>query len=112
MGAHTTSDDPTRYRDAVELGTWRGRDPIARVQAYLLEAGTPQSFFDVIIAAAGALGARLRAECVKLPEPDLAALFDHIHVESTVENREQQAEYTAWRDAGIEAGAAHEGSMA
>lgn len=112
MGAHTTSDDPTRYRDAAELDTWRGRDPIARVQAYLLEAGTPQSFFDDISAEADELGARLRAECVKLPEPDLAALFDHIHVEPTVENREQQAEYTAWRDADIEVGAAHEGSMA
>src|ERR1700761_5582898 len=28
MGAHTTTDDPTRYRLASELGTWRLRDPL------------------------------------------------------------------------------------
>ncbi len=35
MGAHTTTDDPTRYRLASELDTWRLRDPIARVRTYL-----------------------------------------------------------------------------
>lgn len=112
MGAHTTSDDPTRYRDAAELDTWRARDPIARVRAYLQAAGTPQSFFDDISVEADELGSRLRSACVELPEPDLAALFDRIHAEPTVENREQQAEYIDWRNAGTEAGAAHEGSMA
>ena len=32
MGPHTTSDDPTRYRDAAELEYWRARDPIDRVR--------------------------------------------------------------------------------
>ena len=35
MGAHTTTDDPTRYRLASELETWRLRDPIERVRSYL-----------------------------------------------------------------------------
>ncbi len=30
MGPHTTSDDPTRYRDKDEVERWRRRDPIAR----------------------------------------------------------------------------------
>ena len=33
MGAHTTSDDPTRYRLASELEEWKLRDPIARLKA-------------------------------------------------------------------------------
>ena len=33
MGAHTTSDDPTRYRIAAEVEAWKLKDPIARVKA-------------------------------------------------------------------------------
>ena len=33
MGAHTTTDDPTRYRLAAELETWKLKDPIERVKA-------------------------------------------------------------------------------
>ena len=39
MGAHTTSDDPTRYRLASELEEWKLRDPIARLKAYLSRSG-------------------------------------------------------------------------
>ena len=39
MGAHTTSDDPTRYRLAAELETWKLKDPIERVKAYLSRSG-------------------------------------------------------------------------
>src|SRR3954453_683347 len=35
MGPHTTSDDPTRYRDKDEVELWKRRDPIARIEALL-----------------------------------------------------------------------------
>ena len=38
MGAHTTTDDPTRYRLSDDLERWKLKDPIARVEVYL----TPQ----------------------------------------------------------------------
>jgi pyruvate dehydrogenase E1 component alpha subunit len=34
-GAHTTSDDPSRYRTREEETEWEGRDPINRLRAYL-----------------------------------------------------------------------------
>ncbi|MFO8063275.1 MAG: thiamine pyrophosphate-dependent enzyme, partial [Spirochaetia bacterium] len=34
-GAHTTSDDPSRYRTKEEEGEWELRDPINRLRAYL-----------------------------------------------------------------------------
>ena len=34
-GAHTTSDDPTRYRDAQEVEKWIKKDPIVRFQKFL-----------------------------------------------------------------------------
>lgn len=37
IGAHTTADDPTRYRDAAEIAEWQAKDPIARFQTFLLE---------------------------------------------------------------------------
>ncbi len=38
MGAHTTTDDPTRYRLAAELESWKLKDPIERVKAYLIRS--------------------------------------------------------------------------
>lgn len=39
IGAHTTADDPTRYRDPAEVEAWRARDPIARFQRFLIKRG-------------------------------------------------------------------------
>src|SRR5256884_4213786 len=36
IGAHTTADDPTRYRDPVEVEGWRAKDPIVRFQKFLI----------------------------------------------------------------------------
>jgi len=98
MGAHTTSDDPTRYRDTAEVETWKLKDPIERVKRYLVVQGTPQEFFDELEAEAEELGKHLRAACKALPEPDLAALFDMVYVDGTSELAEQKAEYIALRD--------------
>jgi pyruvate dehydrogenase E1 component alpha subunit/2-oxoisovalerate dehydrogenase E1 component alpha subunit len=35
MGGHSSSDDPTRYRDAQLVETWEKKDPLARFGAYL-----------------------------------------------------------------------------
>jgi pyruvate dehydrogenase E1 component alpha subunit len=34
-GVHTTSDDPTKYRDDAEVAPWRAREPLLRFQKYL-----------------------------------------------------------------------------
>ena len=97
MGAHTTSDDPSRYRDPAEVESWGAKDPIERVEACLRTAGTPDGYFSELAEEADRLGAHLREQCQLIPEPDLAALFDLVFVESTVENAEQQAAYVAWQ---------------
>ncbi len=38
LGPHTTSDDPSRYRDAGEVEAWRAKDPLDRVRKYLITA--------------------------------------------------------------------------
>src|SRR5919197_539534 len=45
MGAHTTTDDHTRYRLKDELEHWRLKDPIERVKAYLVRTGAAGNDF-------------------------------------------------------------------
>jgi len=39
LGAHTTSDDPTRYRTDEEVRQWEARDPIIRLERHLAHKG-------------------------------------------------------------------------
>src|SRR3989442_15420535 len=39
MGPHSSSDDPSRYRDEAEVAMWQARDPLPRVRKYLGHAG-------------------------------------------------------------------------
>jgi pyruvate dehydrogenase E1 component alpha subunit len=82
MGAHTTSDDPTRYRLAAELEAWKLKDPIERVKAYLVRNDLADaSFFESIDKEAAELGAAVRQACVSMPDPRPAQLFENIYAE-------------------------------
>lgn len=39
MGAHTTSDDPTKYRTDDDVEPWKEKDPILRLERYMLAEG-------------------------------------------------------------------------
>jgi pyruvate dehydrogenase E1 component alpha subunit len=39
VSAHTSSDDPSRYRDEKITETWKKRDPIDRMHAFLMNSG-------------------------------------------------------------------------
>ncbi|MFB6077086.1 MAG: pyruvate dehydrogenase (acetyl-transferring) E1 component subunit alpha, partial [Candidatus Nanohaloarchaea archaeon] len=39
MSMHTTSDDPKVYRDEEEVEAWKEKDPIDRLETYLLDEG-------------------------------------------------------------------------
>ncbi|GAA1503826.1 pyruvate dehydrogenase (acetyl-transferring) E1 component subunit alpha [Sphaerisporangium rubeum] len=99
MGAHTTSDDPTRYRVAGELEAWKLKDPIERVKAYLFRnQHADQDFFDAVDAEAGRLGREVRKRCLELPDPNPLDIFEHVYAEPNAllaEEREQFAAYLA-----------------
>lgn len=99
MGAHTTSDDPTRYRLDEELAHWRGKDPIARTEAYLREAGAVDpSFFDDLQAESDALAERMRAGCLTLPRPTMSDMWDRAFVQTPQYLDAQRAAYMAYED--------------
>src|SRR3984957_12226538 len=105
MGAHTTTDDPTRYRVAAELETWRLRDPIARVRAYLSRSGqADSSFFEQVDADADTEAARLRAGCLALPDPGPLDLFDNVYAGPHAILDAERADYAAYLDGFEDAG--------
>ncbi|MCW3159163.1 thiamine pyrophosphate-dependent dehydrogenase E1 component subunit alpha [Micropruina sonneratiae] len=99
MGAHTTSDDPTKYRSRDETDAWRARDPISRVQTYLLSAGAiDQAWLDALDAESEELAVRVREGCLALREPKLEEFFEHTVIdpgEVLLEQRDEYLEYEA-----------------
>jgi 2-oxoisovalerate dehydrogenase E1 component alpha subunit len=80
MGAHTTSDDPTRYRIAAEVEEWKLKDPIARVKALLSRGGqADQGFFEQVDREADQLAAHVRQSCLSMPDPDPNDMFAFVY---------------------------------
>ncbi len=99
MGAHTTTDDPTRYRLASELEMWKLRDPIERVRAYLARTGLAEpGFFADVDAEAKQVGARVREACRTMPDPPPLAIFDNVYREPTAILRAEREQYAAYLD--------------
>jgi pyruvate dehydrogenase E1 component alpha subunit len=92
MGAHTTSDDPTRYRLASELEAWKLKDPLERMKSFLYKSQIVDSaFFEQLEADADALAARIRKGCLEMADPDPRSMFDHVYAETTPLLQEQKA---------------------
>jgi len=82
LGAHTTSDDPTRYRVDAEVEVWRHRDPIERVKSLLVhEYKMKQSKFDEVAEEAEKLALQLREDVLAMDRPDPITMFDDVYAE-------------------------------
>jgi pyruvate dehydrogenase E1 component alpha subunit/2-oxoisovalerate dehydrogenase E1 component alpha subunit len=82
MGGHSSSDDPTRYRDAALVELWETRDPLARFAAWLRGKGLltdarieqwTREINDEISAAVTAAEA--------LPPPGIDTIFTDVYAE-------------------------------
>ena len=80
MGAHTTSDDPTRYRIDAEVEIWKHRDPIERVKSLLVhEFKVKAVAFDEVTREADAIALKLREDVLAMDRPDPLSMFDHAY---------------------------------
>ncbi|MBN2177452.1 MAG: pyruvate dehydrogenase (acetyl-transferring) E1 component subunit alpha [Demequinaceae bacterium] len=108
MAAHTTSDDPTRYRTRDEEDYWRERDPIARLTAYLERAGElPQAFQEEVRAEGKELATRARIrlkESVRAPARDM---FDHVYAEPHATVDSERAWYERYEESFVDAEGSH-----
>jgi pyruvate dehydrogenase E1 component alpha subunit len=83
VGAHTTADDPTKYRESAEESLWRAKDPLARLEKYLRAQGlADDSFFEQVKADGDELAAYVRKTTHDLETPDIRTAFANTYVEA------------------------------
>jgi pyruvate dehydrogenase E1 component alpha subunit len=96
LEAHTTSDDPTRYRTEQELKAWARLDPLSRFGRMLeREDLLTDDVRNATEIRASAMARRLREAVVDAPDPDPDELFSHVFVEPTPALLEQREELRA-----------------
>ncbi len=88
MGAHSTSDDPTRYRDPEEVERMRSKDPIPRFRLFLKEKGLWSEGYESSTRD-GAIRAvkQAIATAESVPKPPVRTLFDDVYSEPTYDLR-------------------------
>ncbi|WP_104192844.1 pyruvate dehydrogenase (acetyl-transferring) E1 component subunit alpha [Cryobacterium sp. Y82] len=90
--AHTNSDDPTRYRKAADVDLWRSRDPIERLEKYLVAQGAlTEGVRASILAAAEELAATTRDCMTEQAVVDPLELFEHVYSTPRTALAEQRA---------------------
>ncbi|MDQ0269636.1 pyruvate dehydrogenase (acetyl-transferring) E1 component subunit alpha [Cytobacillus purgationiresistens] len=94
-GAHTTSDDPAKYRDQVENVKRREEDdPIIRVERWLKNEGLyDESWATTVKEEAITEVEEAVKEMEAFPKADPADIFDHVFAEPTWQIAKQKKEY-------------------
>jgi 2-oxoisovalerate dehydrogenase E1 component alpha subunit len=99
MEAHTTSDDPSRYRTKEELEAAALTDPIARMRNFL----TKRDLYDADLEAAideqaKATATHVRAGIYDAPHGDPMELFEHVYTDPQGHFEDQVAQLRAELD--------------
>ena len=94
MGPHNTADDPTRYVDQDELEAHRRLDPIARLRAYLTDAGAlTAAVEDQMRAEIDAEVEAALAIAEAAPGPRAEQIFAHVYADPPPRLRAQWDEH-------------------
>ncbi|WP_406188370.1 pyruvate dehydrogenase (acetyl-transferring) E1 component subunit alpha [[Kitasatospora] papulosa] len=105
MGAHTTSDDPTKYRADEERAAWEAKDPILRLRTYLEKQELADAaFFTALEEESETLGKRVREAVRAMPAPDRLAIFDHAYADGNPLVDEERAQFAAYQASFAEEG--------
>ena len=81
MGAHTTSDDPTKYRRSEDLEFWTAADPISRFEAYLRSRGEGDEFFAEVATEGADAASDIRRRIHDLVTPLASSMFANVYSE-------------------------------
>lgn len=103
LGAHTTSDDPTKYREDSEVEKWKPKDPIKRMKAYLISRGVwseeqDEAFQEEYGEYTLEVFRKVEAE----GEPKVEDLFKYTYKEMPAHIREQYEEYLEYLEGKVE----------
>ena len=105
MGAHTTADDPTKYRTDAEVAYWADRDPITRYRTWLESRGASAEFFADVDTEAADFAADLRKRALELTAPAREKIFAHVYSEPHP-LMQQEADWLDAYETGFEGGEA------
>ena len=104
MGAHTTSDDPSKYRSKADEAYWAERDPISRLATYLESIGELPAEFVAEVEAEGKELARRTREEVRSWEPGPSVgFFDHAYAAPHATVEAERAWYERFEGSFVEA---------
>lgn len=92
-GAHTTSDDPTKYRTKDEELEWSKTDPMLRLKKYMDSKGIWKENEEELIEKYKQEVDKQFEEAENMPPYKLDDVFQHIYVDMPDDLRRQKAEY-------------------
>ena len=100
IGAHSTSDDPTRYRSNEEVEAWKKKDPLDRLRKHLAvrKLVTDASDQELEAALTKEIGDAVR-EVEAMPPNDRATLFDDVYAEMPANLQAQKGELMSTKPA-------------
>jgi pyruvate dehydrogenase E1 component alpha subunit len=96
-GSHSTSDDPSKYRDQTEPKEWERRDPFDRLRKYMQRRGELPADLEPTLRAEinDQIKDALAYAESRPPKPSLASLFEDVYAEVPWNLREQRRELEA-----------------
>src|SRR5690606_4532980 len=94
-GAHTTADNPSKYRDQEESHSKRNRiDPILRIERLMENRGIwDSSYAESVQEKANEIIEQAVTEMENYPPPNVDDLFDHVFEKPTWTIEEQKRDY-------------------
>jgi pyruvate dehydrogenase E1 component alpha subunit len=108
MAAHTTSDDPTKYRTSEEEALWAPRDPLIRMKAFLTQRGlwSDKQEEEYTEHVTTEVEAAFR-EAEQFPPNDADEIFEYAYQQlpdTLSEQKEDYKRFLAWTEARKQAG--------
>jgi len=102
-GAHTTADDPTKYRDQEESKKKREEsDPILRLERFMKNEGWyDEEWIKKVQDEVAAEIDQAVAEMESYPKVDPEDMFKYVFAEPTWTIEEQRSAYNAWKRGGL-----------
>jgi pyruvate dehydrogenase E1 component alpha subunit len=94
--AHTTSDDPSRYRSDADSGPWKDKDPVQRAAARLAARGALDDAFTAEVSEeADRRALEMRQQLQSAPVPHPARVFDLVFANPPRALLQEKSEFMA-----------------
>jgi 2-oxoisovalerate dehydrogenase E1 component alpha subunit len=98
--AHTTSDDPTRYRTDADVEPWRARDPLEQCAARLRARDAwDDAFAQAVQGQADERASAMRWTLLAAPVPHPSRVFDHVFAAPPEALLREKAEFVSGLEA-------------